>query len=144
MKPRKSTREWSWTNSNVATQLAGQETLDLEAPSPDNMLRRGKEKTNSRSTQIRQQSTAPRKIFHSAQVVTESKQKSFSHVANTETKNRRRLRNSIGGKTNRRCEKGKVATTQTKTPPNLSMNKNLMGHRQALSAKAKTQKETQI
>jgi hypothetical protein len=138
MKPRKSTREWSWTNSNVATQLAGQETLDLEAPSPDNMLRRGKEKTNSRSTQIRQQ------IFHSAQVVTESKQKSFSHVANTETKNRRRLRNSIGGKTNRRCEKGKVATTQTKTPPNLSMNKNLMGHRQALSAKAKTQKETQI
>jgi hypothetical protein len=85
-----------------------------------------------------------KKIFHSAQVVTESKQKSFSHVANTETKNRRRLRNSIGGKTNRRCEKGKVATTQTKTPPNLSMNKNLMGHRQALSAKAKTQKETQM
>jgi hypothetical protein len=43
-----------------------------------------------------------------SQVVTESKQKSFSHVAKTETKNRRRLRNSIGGKTNRRCEKKTV------------------------------------
>jgi hypothetical protein len=41
-----------------------------------------------------------------SQVVTESKQKSFSHVAKTETKNRRRLRNSTGGKTSRRCEKG--------------------------------------
>jgi hypothetical protein len=41
-----------------------------------------------------------------SQVVTESKQKSFSHAAKTETNNRRRLRNSIGGKTNRRCKKG--------------------------------------
>jgi hypothetical protein len=50
-------------------------------------------------------SCAPRKKISLSQVVTESKQKSFSHVAKTETKNRRWLRNSIGGKTSRWCEK---------------------------------------
>jgi hypothetical protein len=132
MKSRKSTRESSWTNSNAATQLAGQETPNLEAPSPDSKLRRGKEKNNSRSTHIRQQSTAPRKIFHSA-----SKQKSFSHVAKTETKNRRRLRNSIGGETNRRCEKGNHGNDTNENAPKSEHERKLNGSQTSTECESK-------